>query len=62
MLNGKILEGFRAFRKEITNLSKKYNEQTELFGHIPYFKFPDVGDYIKLPFGDYFIKRILISQ
>jgi hypothetical protein len=60
-VNGKFWKALRALEKD-NEFIKKYNEQIELYGHIPYFKIPDVIYYYKVDPSDYFIKRILIKS
>ena len=60
-VNGKFRKALRALEKD-NEFIKKYNEQIELYGHIQYFKIPDVVDYYKVDPSDYFIKSVLIKS
>ncbi len=59
--NGRFWKALRELEKD-NEFIKKYNEQIEAFGHIPYSSIPDVVNHYKIDPTDYLIKRILIKE
>ena len=60
-MEGKFWKALKELEKD-NEFIRKYNQQIERFGHIPYHKVPDVVDYYKVDPNDFIIKRILIKS
>ncbi len=59
--NGRFWKALKKLEKD-NEFIKKYNEQIEIYGHIPYSTIPDVLEHYKVDPTDYIIKRIIIKE